>query len=162
MTRTCHWLKTTFSSRKSFDCICRTHATHQQSISLYISLHKSQLVLIRLWLKFQDRQKNSRIQKIANKSNGPGWASSIDLVLSETNHCRTKEKPTLLPLQHFEKFTLLHLEYDKKNTISVFSTWNGCACYLGVPLYRDSPNWDSEPWLPQVARKCMRRLFVHE
>ena len=92
MTRTCHWLKTTFSSRKSFDCICRTHATHQQSISLYISLHKSQLVLIRLWLKFQDRQKkNSRIQKIANKSNGPGWASSIDLVLSETNHCRTKE-----------------------------------------------------------------------
>ena len=114
MTRTCHWLKTTFSSRKSFDCICRTHATHQQSISLYISLHKSQLVLIRLWLKFQDRQKNSRIQKIANKSNGPGWASSIDLVLSETNHCRTKEKPTLLPLQRFEKFTLLHLEYDKK------------------------------------------------
>lgn len=133
MTRTCPWFKTTFSSRKSFDCICRTHATHQQSISLYISLHKSQLVLIRLWLKFQDRQKNSRIQKIANKSNGPGWASSIDLVLSETNHCRTKEKPTLLPLQHFEKFTLLHLEYDKKKYNFCFLDLEWVCVLFGSP-----------------------------
>ena len=46
-----------FSTRKNFDWLCRTHATHQQSISLYISLHKSHLVLIRHWLKFQDRKK---------------------------------------------------------------------------------------------------------